>query len=509
MENNGIINEDLKSLVTIDTKEMIIYSQKMLRANSIEKMLHVFSEFLWKNFLVRSMLIWFYNENDQIKKYQITFNKNDFEIKHLYSHKVLECRSGMVEIPLMSQGKALGYIFMSAKKSLENERLSEWIEYFAIGLDYITQRLRIPHLDKNKDSKHLLLLQEKAGSKKHHQLLKLSYVDTLTQLYNRRFYEEHLKYIDEKKFQPVGVVIADINSLKVFNDAFSHLVGDELIKTCANVIKKSFETGASMRIGGDEFAVLIPNTSAAYIEEKVRLIEEELNQVTALPIKPSISFGYAISKGKDKILDSVVKAENMMYERKLMTSYEVKQEIIQALKKQLAKKDRHSELFPLVHEFAEALKLNQEAKEKLILLSEIHDIGEIGLNRMIFKKKTPLTVREKEIIHSHVKRGYRIVSASSSLNKIGEEMLSHHERWDGKGYPRMLKASSIPPVARAFAIVDAYHAMQCKKPYRKHMTQNEILEELKNGSGKQFDPSMINIFIDHVLSGKISKRDNI
>ncbi|MBN2795400.1 MAG: diguanylate cyclase [Clostridia bacterium] len=509
MEYNGIVTKETSCLSEGNIMKMLKIGKDMLLQKNVNDLLHVFCDFVAEHFLMQSMVIHFYNEKEQQKNYHVQFKCGTYELRQFVSSETASNTHYSEEIPMVVKDKRIGTLsYETLKEYWRDGSLEQMIDFLSIGIDYINQDMILKSNIHKTDSKHIQLLNKNKKPTKDHQLLKLSYVDTLTQIYNRRFYEEHLKYLNDKDFYPIGIIIADINSLKIFNDAFSHVIGDELIKTCAHTIRDYFsEMGTVSRIGGDEFAVLIPNCDYEQLKEDIITLEKRLKEIDALPIRPSISFGYALFSGKGKIYDTIEKAENMMYERKLMTSFYVKNEIIDALKSYLSQKDRHNEIYPVVHEFAEALNFSRDAKEKLVLLSEIHDIGEIGLNRMIFKKTGPLTVREKEIIHSHVKRGYRIVSASSSLNKIGEEMLSHHERWDGKGYPRMLKANEIPEVSRAFAIIDAYHAMKCKRPYRNVRTEDEILNELLQSSGKQFDPIMVHIFVENILGGKISKNN--
>ena len=125
----------------------------------------------------------------------------------------------------------------------------------------------------------------------------------------------------------------------------------------------------------------------------------------------------------------------------------------------------------------------------------MHDIGEINISAEILTKKGPLTAEEWDIIKKHPETGYRIVRATEEFSHVAEDILSHHERWDGSGYPQGLKGKEIPLLARITAIVDAYEVMTSGRPYKKAMPREEIIAELKRWTGRQFDPELADVFL--------------
>jgi HD-GYP domain-containing protein (c-di-GMP phosphodiesterase class II) len=133
----------------------------------------------------------------------------------------------------------------------------------------------------------------------------------------------------------------------------------------------------------------------------------------------------------------------------------------------------------------------------------LHDIGKINLDSHVLLKETALTEHEWEEIKKHPEVGYRITRTTEEFAYIAEEILAHHERWDGKGYPQCLKGESIPHLARLLNIIDSYDVMNYGRPYKKKMSLNEIIEEIKRCSGKQFDPDLVEEFVACLQEGVI------
>lgn len=348
-----------------------------------------------------------------------------------------------------------------------------------------------------------IFIQDITLKKQHEQaIIRLSYVDTLTGLNNRRRHQEHLVKLNQEKYHPVSIAYFDINGLKVMNDAFGHNEGDKLIKLVANKLLESCKKDKSYvsRVGGDEFIILCPNTSQSdaikLANEAKSLIEKE--QINHMAI--SISYGVSTKEIKDDFEDVVNVAETNLYKNKLYESSSHRNESIKAILNTLKAKDEYSEehskrVSEICRKMGEKLGMTKQDINLLTLISNLHDIGKIAIDDRILNKTGKLTEDEWRIMKRHPETGYRILSSSPEYVEIAEDILSHHERYDGKGYPRGLKGEEIPIRARIIAIADAFDAMTTDRPYRKKLDNDTAIKELIDNRGTQFDPKLVDIFL--------------
>ena len=144
---------------------------------------------------------------------------------------------------------------------------------------------------------------------------------------------------------------------------------------------------------------------------------------------------------------------------------------------------------------AERIGLTQQKINDLILLAQFHDIGKVGVADRILFKPGPLTNEEKIEMQRHCEMGYHIALSAPELAPIADWILKHQEWWNGQGYPLGLKEEEIPLECRIISIVDAYDAMTSDRPYRKALSHQSAIRELKRCSGSQFDPVLIESFI--------------
>jgi HD-GYP domain-containing protein (c-di-GMP phosphodiesterase class II) len=152
------------------------------------------------------------------------------------------------------------------------------------------------------------------------------------------------------------------------------------------------------------------------------------------------------------------------------------------------------------------VKLSSSQLSDLNLLAQVHDLGKVGIPDNILFKPGPLNDQEWEIMQQHPEKGYRIAQSTSDLAGIADLILKHHERWDGKGYPLGLAGDEIPIECRILAIADSFDAMTNDRPYRKAISVEESLEELKQCAGSQFDPELVDIFV-HMMCGNTGNVD--
>jgi diguanylate cyclase (GGDEF)-like protein len=337
---------------------------------------------------------------------------------------------------------------------------------------------------------------------KHEQsIMYLSYRDPLTNLHNRRYYSEELDRLDTIKYMPLSIIIADINGLKITNDAFGHEIGDQLLITVAsNLVEIFSKENRIARIGGDEFTIFLPNTSKERALQYMETAKKRIENNTIKGMGISVSFGVATKLSTEPIQEVIKTAEDDMYTHKLFEIASHRNETIKTIVSTLHEKNPREEAHSKrVSEICISIgtKLGMKSDEIALLkaISNLHDIGKIAIDDSILNKKGPLDEKEWEQIKKHPEIGYRILSSSPEYADIAQDILSHHERYDGKGYPRGLSGGNIPIRARIITIADSYDAMISERPYRRPMTHQEALEEIRKNAGTQFDPALAELFI--------------
>lgn len=295
-----------------------------------------------------------------------------------------------------------------------------------------------------------------------------------------------------------------MDGLKLINDTISHAKGDELLRDCANVIKQSLRgSDVLARIGGDEFVAILAQTDEKSGEKVVERIRSRIAKYNSdnrqLPL--SLSIGMATVKDNSKSLEEVFKeADEQMYRDKLNKGSSARMQMIDALLTALGERDfitlGHTQrLSDLCKKMAEKIGLSTRQINDIVLLAQVHDLGKVGIADSILFKESALSAEEWRAMQLHSEKGYRISLSSPDLSSIAGLVLRHHERWDGTGYPLGLKGTDIPLECRIIAIADAYDAMTNDRPYRKAMSKEEAIDEIKSCSGKQFDPEIVEVFL--------------
>lgn len=332
----------------------------------------------------------------------------------------------------------------------------------------------------------------------------LSMHDPLTGLYNRMYFEEEMNRVQSGRFYPVGLLVCDIDGLKLVNDSLGHDSGDRLLVSASRALKKAFrESDVVARVGGDEFAILLPNAPPPAVENAYQRIHRAIEEYNLSQKVPplSISCGYSMGmKPSSKMIDLFREADNNMYREKRNRRLTVRSSIVQRYKEVLQELDfaadgHFKRLRQLVVALGTAAGLNDKVISRLILLAEFHDIGKVGVDSQIIFKPAMLSPEEMSEMRRHCEIGQRIALISPDLMPISDLILKHHEWWNGNGYPLGLRGREIPPECRILAIADAYEVMTSNRPYRKPLSHEEALAELQNGSASQFDPHLSELFL--------------
>lgn len=331
--------------------------------------------------------------------------------------------------------------------------------------------------------------------------------DFLTRLPNRKYFEERLKVLDKKKYYPLVIAMVDFDGLKLINDAYGRDIGDEsLIKISSVLISSIRKDDFLARIGGDEFVILCPNTTLNTFETIKDKIFRKIKNIGYKEMKFSISIGQDVKSITSSNTNDVLKnAENSMFSNKTLHGQSARNETImtlfETLKEKYDEEKLHSDrVSQFCKQMGEKLKLSQDQIKELEFAGLMHDIGKITIPDKILDKPGKLTDEEWIVMKKHTINGYHILRSADKYSRLAEYALTHHERWDGKGYPNGLRGENIPLFSRIISISDAYEAMTADRPYRKALDQKIAVEELYRCAGSQFDEKLVSVFINEVLN---------
>jgi diguanylate cyclase (GGDEF)-like protein/putative nucleotidyltransferase with HDIG domain len=352
--------------------------------------------------------------------------------------------------------------------------------------------------------------------------------DPLTALLNRRGFEEVFDSELERARRSdaiLSLIVGDLDRFKQLNDALGHGAGDDALRRVADAIrttKRSFDSAA--RVGGEEFAILAPDTDehGAYIlAERMRVEVEQA--FGSAPVPLTVSFGIVCFPLHGQTADGLLQtgdqalyaAKRLGRNRSVISSAEVPGILARSPR---GHEGDHVELAMLLN-LAEALDVRDSgnathchrvarfaeliarelglppgAVERVRIAGILHDVGRVGVPDELFHKTGPLSEEEWAFVRSHPEVGARMVE-TTELEEISAWIHAHHERPDGRGYPEGLRAEGVPLEARILAVADAYEAMTSKRSYRPALNAERAGLELRRGAGSQFDEQVVEAFL--------------
>lgn len=418
-------------------------------------------------------------------------------------------------IPVLAKNKLVGILYFENNLATEVftqdriEFLKVVASQSAISLENIMlyKRLEEKVMERTMELNQRTSELEKANGDLKHAMEQLSFLsmhDALTGLYNRAYFEQEMKRYASMRDILVGIIIWDVDCLKLVNDTLGHEAGDRLIQKAATIARNAFRPSDMVaRIGGDEFVALIPEVDGSVLEEICKRMQTAVDNQTLgeEDIILNISVGYAVKgRGSNRMDETFKEADANMYRNKLAKSSTVQDVVMENLRETLRERDflacGHADnLHRLVSLLGRKVGLTEKGMEDLCLLAQFHDIGKVGIPKELLYKTEKLTGQEFAEVQKHCEIGYRIAKSMPAIKHIADRIIMHHEWWNGAGYPVGVRGTEIPLECRIFAIADAYDVMTSDRPYRKAISHENAAQELKKQAGTQFDPALVQEFL--------------
>jgi diguanylate cyclase (GGDEF)-like protein len=295
--------------------------------------------------------------------------------------------------------------------------------------------------------------------------------------------------------------MSDINGLRLINEVYSLTEGDKALMIYSKLLKDIFPSTATIaRIGGDEFCVILTEPHLQKATQYVKRLTSSVNHVSINELPLTVAIGYAEKNDDTSIFEAIALAEKHMLKNKLLIHNSSRNSIVKSLQTALFERSDETEqhanrMSEMCYKLGKKLHLKQNELDDLKLFALLHDIGKIGVGDQILNKPSKLTDEEYVLMQQHPLIGYKIANSVEALKGISNYILTHHEWWDGTGYPNQLKHDDIPLLSRILSIVDAWDAMTNDRVYRKAISEEMAVKEIIDHKGSQFDPLIADQFI--------------
>ena len=329
--------------------------------------------------------------------------------------------------------------------------------------------------------------------------------DELTKLYNLMYFDRACRWHNLNQTYPLSVVQCDVDGLRLINNAFGMEEGNALLVKVAQLLERNRgENDILARTGDDDFTLLMPSAAGKSAEDFIRRVTgaiEAANLSGGAPYRVSLSCGYATRQAPAEDVGTLLKsAYSSLHNQKILNLHSSHSatltSIMTALHARSEETEEHAQrLLSLSTMIGHELGLPQQSMTELALFSKLHDIGKIGISDAILNKPSLLSDEEWTVMRKHSEIGYQIAKSLEDIAHVAGDILAHHERWDGSGYPKGLQGEAIPLLARILAVADAYDAMTRDRVYRKAMPREVALQEIQQNAGKQFDPQVVQAFM--------------
>ena len=363
----------------------------------------------------------------------------------------------------------------------------------------------------------------------YEQLRERAEEDYVTGLFNHGYMQAYLeKAIPEadESGEPLALLFLDVNNFKSFNDTLGHGAGDRVLQTVADELRLMTEgVGVVGRSGGDEFMIILPGHSAEEAETFNQAFQDWLSESAPAVngiYRIRVSCGFAVypddAHSRHELLAAADaslyknKRQNTLHSRAGVRAdegpglgvYGLLDRIVESVHSRDAYSRAHSEkTADYAGVLARHLGLSSTAQKTLRLAALLHDVGRIGVPDALLRKPGPLNEHEFEMVKHQLSIAEHLIVDIPNAREVRNLVLLHHERWDGKGYPRGLCGEEIPYLARLLAVADAFGAITLDRPYRRGLPVQDALRELRRATG-QFDPAVVDAFAEAIT---MSPRD--
>lgn len=341
-------------------------------------------------------------------------------------------------------------------------------------------------------------------------------IDILTGFHKRETFNKYFETAHPEFSYPAGVILIDIKGLKKYNEEHGKENGNRIIQLVAMNMMRYCPNGSYYFRGQEaDLYAICPGADEAAIKEIIANIGKALGQDDSNNKVVTIRSTYGLINSDVQSVIQVADTITVNMKTKKMIDIDadrssILDSLIQMQKESDPLLSRHIKRTRYLAELmADKLGMSDHQTNNLTLLALIHDIGNIGVPMEIVNKPGRLTNIEWEIMKSHVTKGYRIAHASAEFKDVALCVLHHHECFDGTGYPDGLSGESIPYLARVIAVIEAYDAMTNERPYRTPMSVSEARNELIKCKGKQYDPKVVDTFIELIAEiAPVNKEEN-
>lgn len=398
-------------------------------------------------------------------------------------------------------------------RNWEKDQEFEWTAMFS-GENHIFQcKFRCMRDSKGKGIGKIFVFHDITSMRKtYFELEQSTLYDAVTGLYKKQSFLTQVPQWSDSRYWPVALGVCNINGMRNVNEQYGTAYGDFVMKQLARYVK--------IHMGEDAFTAKVDNgdilavMEGKSLEDAVAVFEEikkDVEKFFSASNPVQMEFGVAVKEREDVTMERVLSdARTSMQNKKMLRDNSAKSSLVDSLKQTLSESDYETEEHvertrEMAARLGKAMNLSDSDIGKLELLAVLHDIGKVAIPHHVLVKKGKLNDEEFKIMQQHTIKGYRIAKSSPELGDIAECILSHHEKWDGTGYPNRLKGEEIPLLARIISAVDSHDVMVHNRPYHQAMPEEDAIKELRRCAGTQFDPNIVEVFTKLLEEEEIPK----